>query len=179
MRAAIVLTVIGPDRPGLVALLSQTVAAHEGNWLESRMMRLAGKFSGIVLVNVPRARVRELTEALSELEAHGNKFMIEVIGAGEALGDQRALSLELIGQDHPGIIRDISQALASCNINIEELVTKCVDASWSGESLFQAKARLRVPQDMPTDELRKILEALANELMVDITLEDEPSAERD
>lgn len=177
MRTAVVLTIIGPDRPGLVALLSQTVAAHEGNWLESRMTRLAGKFSGIVLVSVPQARVRELIKALSGLEAQGNKLMVEVIGAEEALSDYRALSLELIGQDRPGIIRDISQALASRNINIEELVTKCIDASWSGESMFQAEARLRVPHDVPTDELRNILEALANELMVDITLEDEPADE--
>jgi glycine cleavage system regulatory protein len=173
MRVPVVLTVIGADRPGLVALLSQTIAAHEGNWLESRMTRLAGKFSGIVLVSVPEAGVAAFTQALNELEAQGLKLMIEVSSSEAPFRDYRVLSLELIGQDRPGIVRDISHALARRNINIEELVTKCLDASWSGESLFQAKARLRVPQDVPTNELRGTLEALANELMVDITL-DEP-----
>lgn len=176
MRVPVVLTVIGPDQPGLVALLSQTVAAHEGNWLESRMTRLAGKFSGIVLVSVPEARVQAFSQDLSRLETQGLKLMVEVSGAEEGHSEHRVLSLELIGQDRPGIIREISQALASRNINIEELVTKCVDASWSGESLFQAKARLRVPPGVLTEELRGILEAFANELMVDITL-DEPAEE--
>lgn len=176
MRVPVVLTVIGPDRPGLVALLSQTISAHEGNWLESCMTRLAGKFSGIVLVSVPQTQVEALTQALTKLEAQGLKLMTEASGSEDPFRDHRALNLELIGQDHPGIVRDISQALAKRNVNIEELITKCIDASWSGESLFQAKARLRVPPGVPTDELKRILEALANELMVDIML-DEPSAE--
>ena len=45
MSVNLVLTVIGKDRPGIVELLSQIVAAHEGNWLESRMAHLAGEFA--------------------------------------------------------------------------------------------------------------------------------------
>ncbi len=60
-------------------------------------------------------------------------------------------------------------------VNIEELTTRVVSASFSGESLFEAEARLRVPADVPADELRELLEKLANELMVDISL-DQPGA---
>ena len=46
----LVLTLIGPDRPGLVEAVAEVVAAHGGNWLESRMARLAGKFAGILRI---------------------------------------------------------------------------------------------------------------------------------
>ncbi len=47
--ADLVLTLIGPDRPGLVEAVAEPIAAHGGNWLESRMAHLAGQFAGIVL----------------------------------------------------------------------------------------------------------------------------------
>ena len=52
METYLVLTVIGDDRPGLVEALAETIAAHEGNWLESRMSHLAGKFAGLLRVSV-------------------------------------------------------------------------------------------------------------------------------
>jgi glycine cleavage system regulatory protein len=52
----LVLTVIGDDRPGLVGELSAAIAAHQGNWLESSMSHLAGKFAGIVRVACPSHR---------------------------------------------------------------------------------------------------------------------------
>src|SRR4051812_3506563 len=44
MQIPLVMTIIGPDRPGLVELLASLVAEHGGNWLESRMSHLAGQF---------------------------------------------------------------------------------------------------------------------------------------
>ena len=49
----LVLTLIGPDRPGLVEAVAQPIAANGGNWLESRMAHLGGKFAGILRVDVP------------------------------------------------------------------------------------------------------------------------------
>ena len=85
------------------------------------------------------------------------------------------MKLELIGQDQSGIIREISEAIARCGVNIRELATECLSASWSGQALVKAVAELSVPRSVPTAELRRLLDALANELMVDVTLDDLPS----
>ena len=170
---ALTLTLIGPDRPGLVQAVSDRIAAVGGNWTESRMARLAGQFAGIVLVEAPSDRVEALIEALRGLDEQSGLRVTVARGTPEEAGGQshRALVLDLIGQDRPGIVREIAQTLASQGINIDELVTKVETGSFSGESLFHATARLRVPEGVDAESLRGRLETLANELMVDISLE--------
>ena len=51
----LVLTVFAPDKPGQVERIAQCIAEHGGNWLESRMARLAGQFAGIVRIECPCA----------------------------------------------------------------------------------------------------------------------------
>ena len=168
---ALTLTLIGRDRPGLVRALSEKIAAVGGNWLESRMARLAGQFAGILQVDVPAAEVERLMADLQTLEQEGLQATV-VQGVGEdAPASHQTVLLELVGQDRPGIVREIAQALAGRRVNIEELTTRVVSGSFSGESLFEAEARLRVPADVPAEEVRHLLEMLANELMVDISLE--------
>ena len=176
MRTSLVLTVIGDDRPGLVSALSDTIAACDGNWTETRMASLGGKFAGILLVTVPQAKADALISALRGLEAQSLHLVVQR-SHGEAPAGGRLLVLELVGQDRPGIVRDISHLLAEHGINIEELETACVSGSFSGEALFKAQARLRVPRQVATAELRTLLEALANELMVDVSLDEAASNE--
>lgn len=172
MKTQLVLTVIGPDRPGLVRAISQEVAAAGGDWLESRMATLAGKFAGVVQVAVPGERADALVGQLRALESHGLRLVVET-GSGEPVtAAGHLVQLELVGQDRPGIVRDVSRLLAERRVSVEELDTDTVSGPFSGEMLFKARARLRVPADVPTDELSAALEALANELMVDVTLEE-------
>jgi glycine cleavage system regulatory protein len=175
MPASLILTIVGPDRPGLVNLISERVTAFGGNWLESRMANLAGQFAGIVHLHVPESNAEPLLVALRELEAQGLRIVATrgAEGARGAVG--RRMKLELVGQDRPGIVRDISHALASRGVSIEELVTDCVSGSMSGENLVRASAQLLVPSHVATVHLRDSLEALANDLMVDLTLDDSPA----
>ena len=106
----LVLTLIGPDRPGLVESLAKRVAAHGGNWLESRMARLAGQFAGVLRIEVPPEAIPALQAALAELEAEGLRVVAEG-GAEPEDTERRAMELQLVGQDHPGIVRDVSQVL--------------------------------------------------------------------
>ncbi|HEY2147007.1 MAG TPA: ACT domain-containing protein [Pirellulales bacterium] len=78
--------------------------------------------------------------------------------------------LELVGLDRPGIIREISHVLAAQNVSIAELESERVNGSFSGEAMFKAKARLTLPDGLDVEELRRSLEALADELMVDLSL---------
>ncbi|HKO09880.1 MAG TPA: ACT domain-containing protein [Alphaproteobacteria bacterium] len=176
MTAFLILTAIGKDRPGLVSALSEEIAAHGGNWLESRMARLAGEFAGIVRVSVPAANAEALVAALRGLEARGLRVTVER-GVGEVPATVRAgFKLELMGQDHPGIIRDVTHALAALGVNIEELTTEIESGSMSGTALFRASARLSAPAQVKAAELRESLERLAGDLMVEISLDEAPAA---
>jgi glycine cleavage system regulatory protein len=172
MRETLVLTVLGPDRTGLVEALADRIAAVGGNWEASHMARLAGEFAGILLVTVERARVEELVGALRALDARGLAVTARPTAAPAAPPGGR-VRLELTGDDRPGIVRDVSRVLAERGVNVEELESEVVSAPMSGEPLFRARARLRVPPALALADLRAGLEALAGELMVDLAA-DEP-----
>jgi len=171
MRTSLVLTVIGEDKPGIVERVSEPILAAGANWEESRMARLAGKFAGLLRVSVDADRADALTAGLTALEREGLKVVIER-SAGSDAGTSRSLRLDLVGNDHPGIIRDISRVLARHHVNIEELETNVTSAPMSGETLFRARAHLRAPSSVTFEFLRSQLETLAGELMVDVALED-------
>lgn len=168
MERYLVLTVIGDDRPGLVERLADTIGACGGNWLECRMSRLGGKFAGVLRVAVDGARLAELQSELAGLASAGLRVYSEA-GEREAPA-ARPARLELLGSDHPGIVRDISRVLARHAVNVEELETLCLDAPMSGQPLFKAVAALRLPGELTLETLRGELEALANDLMVEIQL---------
>ena len=71
MHTSIVLTVICDDRPGIVETLSGVIHEHSGNWTESSMQSLAGKFAGILSVSLPEGEVPGFMQALDDLENEG------------------------------------------------------------------------------------------------------------
>jgi glycine cleavage system regulatory protein len=166
----LVLTLIGPDRPGLVETVAEVVAAHGGNWLESRMAHLAGKFAGILRIEVSADKAAALQAALTDLDSHGLKVVGEPCSEASAATAGRSLALELVGLDRPGIMREISQLLANSGANVEELSTDRTSAPMSGEMLFLAKARVRLPSNADIGTLRAALERLASDLLIEIRL---------
>jgi glycine cleavage system regulatory protein len=170
VKTPVVLTFIGHDRPGLVNAISEKVAASDGTWLESRLAHLAGEFAGILLVNVPEPNIAGLTASLRDLESAGLRIAIEMSSCLPTLGSLRTVKLELVGNERPGIVRDVTQSLTRLGINIEEFSSRVEGAPFSGEEMFRASARLRVPDDLASDHLRKTLERLAAEIMVDLTV---------
>ena len=175
--ADLILTLIGPDRPGLVEAVAEPIAAHGGNWLESRMAHLGGQFAGILRVEVPDAKAAALSEALRRLEARGLRVTVETEPRPAAGPARRALVVDLVGLDRPGIVREISHVLAERGVNIEELVTDRTPAPMSAELLFRSRARVNVPEGVDAAELRGRLEKVAQDLMVQVTLA-EPDAAR-
>lgn len=170
--ANFILTAVGDDRPGLVSAISTPISAHGGSWERSQMSRLGGKFAGIVLVNVADAKLDALVAELKALDALGLHMVIERTDIPSRLGLQQ-LHLDLLGDDHPGIVAEISAALNAYDVSIEELVTDVRDAPMAGGTLFEARAVLRAPQGVSAESLRSMLEGLANELMVEIRLSDD------
>jgi glycine cleavage system regulatory protein len=173
MRTSLVLTVIGDDEPGIVEKLADRILAADANWEESRMARLAGKFAGLLRVSVEADRADALEAGLRTLNA-GSLAIVVQRSTEPTAEPVRVVGLQLIGNDHPGIIRDISRVLASRGVNIDALETDLTSAPMSGETLFSARAHLRIPSSVSLDDLRLRLEALAGELMVDLTVDEPP-----
>ena len=146
MQRMLVMTVIGQDRPGLVDSVAGLVAEHGGNWLESRMSRLGGHFAGILRVEVPGENEPSLVAALKKLESRGLTVVVHPDQPKPTAAPARQSVLEIVGQDRPGIVREISHALAGFGVNVEELETECASAAMSGETLFKARARLSIPE---------------------------------
>ncbi len=170
MNTQLVLTVLCDDRPGVVEQLAQTITDHHGNWLESRMAQLAGKFAGILQIAVADNHQAELRTALNSLADKGFKIVIE-----DALtttkSDSRDFNFSVVGSDRPGIVREIAQAFAVRHINMGELETACSSMPWSGEPLFEATGIIEVPKSVDMNELYDYLDKIADELAVDIRLE--------
>lgn len=170
--ATLVLTVIGDDRSGLVDALAEIVEAQGGNWAKSHMAELGGKFAGIVMVTVPDAQAQAFEAALEPLSSRG-LFDITVTAAdpsGSAADTDNGTEFELslLGPDQPGIVHDLSAALAERNVSIAELRTELREAPMAGGLLFEAHALLIAPPGSAADELQDCIESLEAELMVDI-----------
>src|SRR5882762_6072600 len=163
------MTVIGQDRPGLVESVADLVASHGGNWLESRMSRLSGHFAGVLRVEVPAEKEQALVSELKALSSRGLSVVVHSDQRKAEPPAGRVRVLEIVGQDRPGIVRQISHALASHGVNVEELQTECASAAMSGETLFKARARLSIPDSCNVAEIRRKLEKIAEDLIVDIS----------
>jgi glycine cleavage system regulatory protein len=163
------MTIIGPDRTGLVESIARVVATHGGNWLESRMCRLGGEFAGILRVEIVAERKAALIEALDKLQQHGLQIVVRADQLSTAVACGRQTKLEIVGADRPGIVREITSALARAGVNVEEFSSEVVSAPMSGETLFKASARLQLPEHCDLAALKKDLEKIAADLLVDVS----------
>ena len=171
MTTSLVVTLVGPDRPGLVSALSDKAVEFGANWADSVMSNFAGQFAGIVQLEVRLENRDALIAAIRSLESPEMRISVAQGGNAGKPGSTRRLKLDLVGHDRPGIIHSISSQLARRQISIEKLETHIVSGAMSGEQMFQMNAVLLVPPALDDDELRRGLEGLANELMVDISLD--------
>lgn len=166
----LILTVAGADRPGLVAAVADVVDAHGGNWENSSLAELAGTFAGVVEVSVADDRAEELQTALRSLQGQGLLTLAVLTGSAAAPEPERVLELQVLGNDRPGIVREVSAVLNAHALSIEELATETRDAAMAGGRLFEASVIAKVPPTVDLDALRADLERLAAEIQVDIAL---------
>jgi len=169
MKSSLVMTVLGTDRPGLVSALADTVASHGGNWLESRMARLAGQFAGIVRIECPADTLDAL---ISDLQIPG-AYGLTILAVREEVAEpvaRRTLIVDVVGNDRPGIVRELSAAVAQAGGNIEELTTGLESAPMSGQPMFRAHGIVSIPEDTDTAVLTAAIECLGGDLTVDVSV---------
>jgi glycine cleavage system regulatory protein len=171
MNTSIVLTVLADDQPGIIQRVSHVVTEFGGSWTQSSMSSLAGQFAGILLVSVPSDKTDACVKKLQALKSSGLHVIAHVSSETPASADTNEYALELVGNDRPGIVHDITCLLTRHNVNVLNLETLVEAASMGGGELFRAQAKLVVPASADIDALEAGIEELANDLMVDITFE--------
>jgi methionyl-tRNA formyltransferase len=167
---SIVATVMGPDRPGIVSLLSERAQGFGANWAGSHIATLEGQFAGLVHFEVPPQNAEPLAAALAGLQPSGVNVVVAKKEPIRMPAGRRAVKVELVGHDRLGIVSDLSGSLARRRVSIEDLDTEIASGGTAAEQLFKVRALLSVPEDVSHEELRRALEPLMKEMTVDIAL---------
>ena len=163
---SILISVLGDDKPGLLDSLSEIIVSNDGDWIESNMSTVEAKFAGILRVNVPPKNAKKL---IKELTSSKLGLQIAEETAPVTFSDFKSYNIELIGQNHVGIINKLSHVLTyELKANVEGIKTEIVDASMSGEQLFKAQITLHLPKSVDERLIKDKLELIADEMMVEI-----------
>ncbi len=167
-----IITVVGDDRPGLVDSVARAITECGGNWEESRLANLGGKFAGIINLTLEQEKLGNFQTELDQLKEGGLQITLT---SHSATGRIEGLKLvvSVVGNDRPGIVSAVCGELAKFEINVEELQTECGPAPMSGEPLFYATAWLTAPADLDTSELQSALEDIADDLIIEIDPDDD------
>ena len=171
MTARVLISFFCDDRPGVVESLSAILEAQGGNWLDSQLSRLGGRFAGIVLAEVPTEALERLPATMAALQSDGITATVSEASDDEPSGlPERRVTV--LGPDRPGIVLELTRALRGAGFNVLRLETSVETAPMSGEPLFRAEARIELLDGCRLDELEWQLDALAERMTLDIDIVD-------
>ncbi len=169
MQSQLILSVISDDKPGVVEAIADIVSRHDGNWLESSLSQLSGKFAGLVKISLPETQAANLKADFLELEITGVRVRVDELRTPAQSSAQKA-SINAVGPDRKGIVHEIAQSLAHYGINVDKLETRCSSMAYSGDPIFEAEGTLSVPDSADFERLNDELDKLADSLAMDISL---------
>ncbi len=172
MRSDIVLSLTGPDRIGIVEEVTGVLNGLRANVGTSRMARLGGEFSIIMLVTAPADVASDLSSAFDGLRGEGYTVALRETSSA-ATSSATAASLyrvDVRGADHEGIVHEISAGLARRGINIEAAETAITEAPVSGTPLFSMSALIAVPEKLDESDWMSELADAGARANVDVTV---------
>ena len=165
-----VITIIGPDRRGIVARITEIMLNFHANIEESRMARLGGEFALIMLVTLPANQQAALQEGLLALNADGLSVNSKTTDLSRLKTFEGFVPYEisLVGADHEGIVHWVAEFLAEQRVQVEMMDTHITKAPVSGTPLFSMQALVQAPPELSLPSLRQALFELGDKLGVDI-----------
>ena len=168
----LIVTAVGPDRPGIVGELTAELHAAGGNILDSRMVNLRGEFAMMILLECPEDALQRIS---GELPPAGGRMGLRMSVTPQEAPRRRVAGLpyrlKTYSMDQPGIIARLSSVLRAHGVNIEDLSARQESAPFAGHPLFLTEMTLTVPGDLSIGTLRRELEAVAQELNCDLDLD--------
>lgn len=166
MQKPLTITIVCDDQPGIVDKLAHVVSEHHGNWLESQLVQLKGKFAGVISIDVNDTHKQALSTALKALDTPS--FMIGVDESNQSLSCKQRSRFSLSGPDKPGIVKEVTRALLQKGINVVKLTTSLSSMPYSGEPLFNVTGIIDIPKT--EDDLADRFEEIADQLGMDFEL---------
>jgi len=175
MNQQLIITAVGPDRPGLVGEFAGVITNAKGNILDSRMVNLRGQFALVVLLECPADLAETMKTHLQDAAKNLNLHMEIQMQAPPAASTAGApMKLKTYSMDQPGIVHRITRVLQFHAVNIEELSCRQESAPFMGTPLFLMEMRVTVPPSVSIRKLREELEVLCDTL--NCSLDFEPAA---
>ena len=166
----LVITAVGPDRPGLVKDISGHIHAAGANLADSRMVNLRGHFAMLVLVE---GNADVLGKTRDAVRGAASAMGLTITFSEEPAAAPRAgvpFRLKTYSMDQPGLVHKITSFLQEHGINIEELESDLESAPFMGTPIFTMEVLLSVPPAVSVKDLRQSLENLGASLNCDIDL---------
>jgi glycine cleavage system transcriptional repressor len=168
----LIITAVGPDRPGIVGELTGHLHSADGNILDSRMVNLRGQFAIVLLIDLPEQSATPLQRELPEFGKRiGLNLSVTPQTAATKHAEGLSYRLKTYSSDQPGIVARLTNLLRTHGVNIEELDARQESAAFAGTPIFITEMRLTVPPAVALRKLRSDLEGLCNELNCDVDLE--------
>jgi glycine cleavage system transcriptional repressor len=168
----LIITAVGPDRPGIVGELTGHLHQAGGNILDSRMVNLRGQFAIVLLIDLPEDSASRAQRELPEFgKKIGLNLSVSTQSAAPKPAEGLSYRLKTYSGDQPGIVARLTNLLRTHGVNIEELSAWQENAAFAGTPIFMAEMRLTVPPAVALRKLRADLEGLCNELNCDVDLE--------
>jgi glycine cleavage system transcriptional repressor len=170
-KTYLVLTAVGPDRPGLVSEIASAIHRAGANLEDSRMAILGGEFALLLLLSGPEAAAAAVEKTAGPL---GERLGLRVLSKRTARGQHKDFlpyRISVTGFDRPGIVLKISEILARRGVNVASLESRLAYAPLSGTPMFVLEAELQVPSEVALAELRRELSAQCDDENLDLSLE--------
>jgi len=172
MKTHLVLTIIGPDKRGLVAEVTEAIVAHRASIEESRMMRLGGEFAMMMLITIPESEREACCKQVETFEEQGLEVFTRVTDLSRMKKFKGFVPYEISvwGADHEGIVHAVAEYLTNEHVQLEDVETEVTKAPVTGTPLFSMVAEVQVPPTLTLHALREKLNALSDKLGVDISV---------
>jgi glycine cleavage system transcriptional repressor len=122
----VVVSALGPDRPGIVASVTGTLLQYGLNIADSNIGRLSGRFSMMLICTAPdELDLMRLGEDLERAAAGSGLDVIFAHDVSEGADAPAPTHIVTVyGADHPGIVHAMAKALSQRGANILDLETR-------------------------------------------------------
>lgn len=170
-RSYYAVSVVGPDRPGIVAGITEALYRLGCNIADSSCAMLASEFAMILIISHPKpfTKAHLLEELKPPCDKLGMTLSVRSLPGGEE--QRRAPAGEICqitvyGADQPGIVYRVTSALAARQINIMDLNTKLVGSD--EEPVYVMLLEATLPEGVSPEDVEQLLASLRAELQVEI-----------
>jgi glycine cleavage system transcriptional repressor len=174
MNKYLVLSGMGPDKPGIAKEISEAAFRAGCGIEDSRMALLGGEFAILILISGEERAVKALSDGLRELESRtGLTLSVRPTTSQPAVRVEKGVPyrISVVGMDRTGIVYRVTSLLIRHGINIDALETAARNAPVTGTPMFHMDLTAEVPAAVPVRRLREELAGLCDELNLDFSLE--------